>query len=58
MENLAEDQSHTLDRLPNKIGSFNAEALMKTTQLYGKGKTKLKVKSIIRNVLQHALFYP
>ena len=54
MENLAEDQSQTLDKLPNNIGSFNADALMKATQLYGKGKTKRKLKSIVRNVLQHA----
>jgi len=54
IENLAEDQSHTLDKLPNRIGSFDAEALMKATQLYGKGKTKRRLKSIVRNVLQHA----
>ena len=52
MENLAEDQSQILDRLPNNIGSFNANALTKATQLYGKGKTKRKLKSIVRNVLQ------
>ena len=54
MENLAEDQSQTLDKLPNNIGSFNTDALMKATQLYGNGKTKRKLKSIVRNVLQHA----
>ncbi|MBU3682159.1 MAG: hypothetical protein FGM16_09500 [Flavobacterium sp.] len=54
MENLAEDQSETLDRLPNKIDSFNTDALMKATQLYGKGQTKRKLKSLVRNVLQHA----
>jgi hypothetical protein len=57
MENLAEDQSQTLDKLPNNIGSFNTDALMKATQLYGNGKTKRKLKSIVRNVLQHALFH-
>ena len=54
MENLAEDQSQTLDKSPNNIGSFNTDALMKATQLYGNGKTKRKLKSIVRNVLQHA----
>ena len=54
MENLAEDLSQTLDKLPNNIGSFNADALMKATQLYGKGKTKRKLKSIVRNLLLHA----
>ena len=54
MENLAEDQSQTLDKLPNNIGSFTTDALMKATQLYGNGKTKRKLKSIVRNVLQHA----
>lgn len=54
IENLAEDQSLTLNKLPNNIGSFNADALMKATQLYGNGITKRKLKSIVRNVLQHA----
>ena len=54
IEDLAEDQSQTLDKLPNNIGSFNADALMKATQLYGNGKTKRKLKSIVRNIFQHA----
>ena len=54
MDNLEEDQSQPLDILPNIIGGFNADALMKATQLYGNGKTKRKLKSIVRNVLQHA----
>ena len=54
IEDLAEDQSQTLDKLPNNIGSFNADALMKATQLYGNGKTKRKLKSIVRTVFQHA----
>lgn len=54
MENLAEDQSQTLDRLPNNIGSFNADALMKATQLYGNGKSKRALKTIVRNALQRA----
>lgn len=53
IEDLAEDQSQTLDKLPNIIGSFNSDALMKATQLYGNGKTKRKLKSIVRNVFQH-----
>jgi hypothetical protein len=55
IEDLAEDQSQTLDKLPNIIGSFNADALMKATQLYGNGKTKRKLKSIVRNVFQHGI---
>jgi hypothetical protein len=54
IEDLAEDQSQTLDKLPNNIDSFNADALMKVTQLYGNGKTKRKLKSIVRYVFQHA----
>jgi len=54
IEDLAEDQSQTLDKLPNNIDSFNADALMKATQLYGNGKTKRKLKSIVRKVFQHA----
>jgi hypothetical protein len=54
IEDLAEDQSQTLDKLPNNIDSFNADALMKATQLYGNGKTKRKLKSIVRNIFQHA----
>ena len=54
IEELAEDQSQTLDKLNNNIDSFNAEALMKVTQLYGNGKTKRKLKSIVRHLFQHA----
>ena len=54
IENLAEDQSQILDKLPNYIGSIDAIALMKATLLYGSGRTKLKLKPIVQNVLQHA----
>jgi len=54
IDHLAEDQSQTLDKLPNNINSFNADALIKATQLYGNGKTKRKLKSIVRTVFQHA----
>jgi hypothetical protein len=54
MESLAENQSETLNRLPNNIANFNTDALMKATQLYGTGKTKRRLKSIVRNILQHA----
>jgi hypothetical protein len=54
IEELAEDQSQTLDKLNNNIDSFNPEALMKVTQLYGNGKTKRKLKSIVRHLFQHA----
>jgi hypothetical protein len=54
MEKLAEDQNKTLNILSKNMGRFNADALMKATQIYGKGKTKRKLKSIVRNVLQYA----
>jgi hypothetical protein len=54
LDNLAEDQTQTLNKLPNNVRSFNADALMKATQQYGTGKTKRTLKSIVRNVLQHA----
>jgi hypothetical protein len=53
MENLAEDQSETLDRLPNKIDIFNTDALMKATQLYGKGQTKRIIKNTLRTSLKN-----
>ena len=54
LDSLAEDQSQAIDKLPNNVRSFNADALMKATQQYGTGKTKRTLKSIVRNVLQHA----
>ena len=54
LDNLAEDQTQTIDKLLNNIRNFNADALMKATQQYGTGKTKRTLKSIVRNVLQHA----
>ena len=54
LDNLAEDQTQAIDKLPNNVRSFNTDALMKATQQYGTGKTKRTLKSIVRNVLQHA----
>ena len=54
LDSLAEDQSQAIDKLPNNIRNFNADDLMKATQQYGTGKTKRTLKSIVRNVLQHA----
>ena len=54
LDNLAEDQTQALDKLPHNVRSFNPDALMKATQQYGTGKTKRTLKSILRNVLQHA----
>mgnify|MGYP006168725839 CR=1 FL=1 len=54
LDNLAEDQTQAMDKLPNNVRSFNADALMKATQQYGTGKTKRALKSIVRNVLKHA----
>ena len=54
LDSLAEDQSNAIDKLQNNVRSFNADALMKATQQYGTGKTKRILKSMVRNVLQHA----
>lgn len=54
LDNLAEDQTQALNKLPNNVRSFNADALMKATQQYGTGKTKRILKSILRNALQYA----
>jgi hypothetical protein len=54
LDNLAEDQTQAMDKLPNNVRSFNADALMKATQQYGTGKTKRILKSILRNALQYA----
>jgi hypothetical protein len=54
LDNLAEDQTQALEKLPNNVRSFNADALIKATQQYGTGKTKRILKSILRNALQYA----
>jgi len=54
LDSLAEDQKQTIDKLPNNLRSFNADALMKATQQYGTGKTKRTLKSIVRNAIRHA----
>ncbi len=54
LDTLAEDQTQTIDKLPDHVANFNIDALMKVTQQYGSGKTKRTLKSIVRNVLQHA----
>ena len=54
LEILAEDQTLVLEKLPDNLGRFNTDALMKATQQYGSGKTKRAIKSIVRNLLQHA----
>ena len=51
---LAEDQAQAMDKLPNSVRSYNAEALIKATQQYGTGKTKRTLKAIVRKALQHA----
>lgn len=51
---LAEDQAVIVDKLSGTIHSFNLDALMKAAQQYGSGKTKRTLKSIVRNLLQHA----
>ncbi|MFM1792598.1 MAG: hypothetical protein RLZZ252_952 [Bacteroidota bacterium] len=54
LDTLAEDQTQTIDKLQDYVANFNIDALMKVTQQYGSGKTKRTLKSIVRNVLQHA----
>lgn len=54
LENLAEDESQAIEKLPFNVRNFDTDALMKATQQYGTGKTKRALKTIVRNVLQHA----
>lgn len=54
LESLAEDKTNIADKLTKNVLSFNIDALMKATQQYGNGSTKLIIKSIVRKVLQHA----
>ncbi len=54
LDTLAEDQIHAVYKLPSNVRNFDTDALMKATQQYGTGKTKRTLKSIVRNVLQHA----
>ena len=54
LDTLAEDQTQTIDKLQDYVANFNIDALMKVTQQYGSGETKRTLKSIVRNVLQHA----
>jgi hypothetical protein len=54
LDNLAEDQIHAVYKLPSNVRNFDTDVLMKATQQYGTGKTKRTLKSIVRNVLQHA----
>ena len=52
LDNLAEDQTATWNKLPQHIPShFDPDALMNATQQYGTGKTKRILKSIIRKAL-------
>ncbi len=54
LENLAEDESQAIEKLQFNVRNFDTDALMKATQQYGTGKTKRTLKTIVRNVLQHA----
>ena len=54
LASLAEDQNQTINKLPSTVRNFDIEALMKANQQYGTGKTKRTLKTIVRNVLQHA----
>ena len=48
LDELAEDQTQVLKRLPDHLQSFNTDELMKATQQYGTGKTKQLIKKILR----------
>jgi hypothetical protein len=55
LDNLAEDQTAILSKLPQHIPShFDPDALMKATQQYGTGRAKRILKSMIRKALHHA----
>jgi hypothetical protein len=54
LENLAEDESQAIEKLQFNVRNFDTDALMKATQQYGTGRTKRTLKTIVRNVLQHA----
>ena len=54
LDELAEDQNQTIQRLPENLSSFNNEELMRVAQQYGSGRTKQLLKSIYRNKIQHA----
>jgi hypothetical protein len=54
LDNLAEDKIQAVYKLPSNVRNFDTDALMKATQQYGTGRTKRALKSIVRNVLQHA----
>jgi hypothetical protein len=53
LENLAEDQTHIINKLANNLPNFNTEALMKATQQYGTGKTKRTLKLVLRKVKRY-----
>jgi len=48
LESLAEDKVLLLNKLPLKLKEYNLIDLMKIIQKYGSGKTKQRLKSIIR----------
>lgn len=52
LDDLAEDHNQIIKILPDNLQRFNANELMKFTQLYGTGKTKQVIKKILR--LQYA----
>ena len=54
LNELPEDQTSVLTRLPNKISGFNLTDLRKMSLLYGNGKTKTIIKKLIRKTFTHA----
>ena len=54
LDQLAEDQQQTLDKLPHRLKDFNLDDLMTATQQYGSGATKRRMKATVRKALDNA----
>jgi len=50
---LADDQQLLLKKLPGKLDGFATDELLKMTKLFGSGRTKKVVKSLLRNLYKH-----
>ncbi|MCA6516434.1 MAG: hypothetical protein IM577_12675 [Chitinophagaceae bacterium] len=51
LDNMADDTEKVIQILRDKIQEFDLNALMKSSQQYGSGKTKKCLKSLLRKVL-------
>lgn len=54
LDQLAEDQQQTLEKLPHRLKNFNLDDLMTATQQYGSGATKRRMKATIRKALDNS----